>query len=356
MISFVATAFWQFRDGTSGADQEVGEEATYFCRRGKCRMERARFLAATLSAAAVLAPPRLAAQELTTVRVTAVPNDDLSPLLYAQQSGLFRRVGLDIQLQPATSGAAIAAALAGGSFDIGLVSMMGQLTGHVRGVPFTMIAPSLLYLTDEPAALLLVLKDSPVRSVRDLAGKVISASAIRDVSWVALRALVDQSGIDSATLKFVELPQTAVAAAIEQKRVDAGTLLNPNLEEALATGHFRSVAKPLDGIARRWMVASYCTMADYATKNRDIVERFATVMRTATVFANTHHAETAPMIAAFSGIELAHVLAMKRVTCAEYLDPRDIQPTIEAAVKYKVFEKSFPAQEMISPYALKPPR
>ena len=64
--------------------------------------------------------------------------------------------------------------------------------------------------------------------------------------------------------------------------------------------------------------------------------------------------ETAPLLAAFTGIETSHVLAMKRVTCGEYLDPRDIQPAIDAAAKYKIIDKGFPAQELISPYALKP--
>ena len=90
------------------------------------------------------------------------------------------------------------------------------------------------------------------------------------------------------------------------------------------------------------------------TKNRDAIDRFATAMHAATIYANAHHAETAPLLAAFTGIETAQVLAMKRDTCGEYLDPRDIQPAIDAAAKYKIIDKGFPAQELISPYALKP--
>ena len=78
------------------------------------------------------------------------------------------------------------------------------------------------------------------------------------------------------------------------------------------------------------------------------------VIHTATLYANTHHAQTAPLIAAFSGVDLATVRDMKRVTCAEYLDPRDIQPSIDAAVKYGVIDHGFPAAELISAAALKP--
>jgi NitT/TauT family transport system substrate-binding protein len=317
-------------------------------------ISRGRLLTGAAATAAAFAPRRARTQGTTQLRVAAVPNDDVSPFLYAQQSGLFRRAGLDVSIVQATAGAAIAAAVVSGSYDIGLISMMATITGHVRGLPFVMIAPSLMYLASDPAQLLLVVKDSPLKSVRDLAGKIVSCSSIRDVSWISTRASADQNGIDSETIKFVELPMAAVPAALEQKRIDAGSIVNPTLDEALATGHFRSIGAPFDAVGKRWMIAAWCSTNEFVSKNRDAIDRFATVMRTATLYANTHHAETAPLLAAFTGIETSHVLAMKRVTCGEYLDPRDIQPAIDAAAKYKIIDKGFPAQELISPYALKP--
>jgi NitT/TauT family transport system substrate-binding protein len=316
---------------------------------------RSNFLT-SLAAATLTLPSPSSAQELTKIAMTVVPNDDVSPILWAQQTGLFRKAGLDVTLQQNRSGAAIAAAVAGGSFQAGLASMMALIAGHARGVPFVMIAPSLLYQTADPAALLVVLKDSPYHSLRDLAGKTVAVSAIKDVNWVGTRGYLDQAGVDSSSVQFVEIAQTEIPAALEQKRIDAATLLNPNLEEAMQTGKFRSIGKPHDGIAKRWMVAAWFTTTDYAAKNRDAIRRFAGVVHTATVFSNTHHAETAPLIAQFTGIELAHAQVMKRVTCDEYLDPHDIQPAIDAAVKYGVIDHGFAAAEMISPDALKPGR
>jgi NitT/TauT family transport system substrate-binding protein len=317
---------------------------------------RATFLSG-LGAVACLAPRVVGAQEaaLTTVRVASVPNDEVSPLLYGVHAGLFRKVGLDVQVQPATSGAAIAAAIIGGAFDIGSVSMMAQITGHVRGVPFVMIAPSLLYLSEDPSTQMLVRNDSPIKSVRDLGGKVIASGAVHDVGWLAARSWADANGVDSSTLKFIELPMASSAAALEAKRIDAVGMINPALAEALATGHFRSIGKSFDGIAKRWLVASYCCTADYAAKNPSVIARFTATLSAATHYANAHHAETAPLIAAFAGFELSHALTMKRSIGGEYLDPRDIQPPIDAAAKYGVIDKGFSAQDVISPYAYKPP-
>jgi ABC-type nitrate/sulfonate/bicarbonate transport system substrate-binding protein len=60
------------------------------------------------------------APALVTVRVGAAPDEQSKPILWAQQSGLFARNGLDVSIVPLTGGgAAIAAAVTGGSLDIG---------------------------------------------------------------------------------------------------------------------------------------------------------------------------------------------------------------------------------------------
>lgn len=317
---------------------------------------RAAVLAAT--AATLTAAGRAGAQgpATTTLRVTVVPNDDVTPLLYAMQSGMFRKAGLEIELTRSTSGAAIAAAVAGGSYDIALASMMALVTGHVRGLGFTLVAPSLLALAGDLSTLMVVPVDSPVRSPRDLSGKLIAVASIRDLNWLSCHTMVDADGGKSETCKFVELPQPAVPAALDQGRIDAAVLISPTLDRALATGRVRSLGSPFDSIAKRFSTAEWFAMRDYVERNREVVDRFARVMLAATVYSNAHHAETAPLIIAFTGLDPALAGQLHRGTLAEYLDPRDVQPPIDAAARYKVIDHGFPAQELISPYAIKPKR
>jgi len=323
-------------------------------------MKRRHFLAGGTGAVLLGGPARAAfgqpAPGLVTLRAAVVPNDDLGPMLYAEQSGMFRKAGLDVQLQRSTSGAAIAAAVAGGSFDFAIASLIALITGHVHGVPFTLIAPSHLIIPGDGATGLIVLKDSPVRTARELTGKVLACSSIKDANWLASRAAIDADGGDSAATKFVELPQTAIPAALDEHRIDASILVEPVLDEALATGGYRSLMDPMAAIGPRWLVTACFTRADFASQNADTIRRFAGALHEAIVFANGHHAETAPLIAAFNGIDTATVLKMHRNTIAEYLDPALIQPVIDAVARYKVIDHAFPAAELISPYAIKPPR
>jgi hypothetical protein len=56
------------------------------------------------------------------------------------------------------------------------------------------------------------------------------------------------------------------------------------------------------------------------------------------------------------GVDPATLTRIKRPTRSPYLDAAEIQPVIDVLVKYKTIPKAFSAVELISPYALKPPK
>ncbi len=316
------------------------------------RLIRAMIAVAVVCSVCVL-PPRVAGQQLQTIRIASPPSDDLTPALYAIKAGLFRKYGLDVEIQQMNSGAAIASAVAGASIDIGFSSLIGLIAAHAREIPFQVVAPGGLYLTGVPYALMLIRKDSPIKSARDLGGKTIGTLALRDTFTVANSAWIDQNGGDSTTAHFVELPSSALLPAIIDGRIDAATIVSPNLTVALDSGRVRVLGKPFDGIARRFEIADWFALADYVTKNRDAVLRFAEAMREATLFCNAHHAETVELMATYAKIDPDIVSRSTRAIGAEYLDVRNIQPVIDAAVKYKVIDKAFDAKELISPAALR---
>src|ERR1700761_5659835 len=84
----------------------------------------------------------LGAQTMPHVRVAALAIDVGALSYFAQQQGFFKKHGLDVEIITGTNGAAIAAAVVGGAIDIGDSNTTSIATGHERGVPFVLIAPS----------------------------------------------------------------------------------------------------------------------------------------------------------------------------------------------------------------------
>jgi len=308
---------------------------------------------AALAAALLLAGPAAAPAPaddpaLIPVHVGVLPNDDMMSVIYAQQTGMFKKAGLDVTLEKSTSGVAIAAAVIGGSFDIGKSSITPIFDAHEKGIPFVLIAPAAIYESKNPYGGMLVDASASVTGGKDLAGKYVGVNSLGDIGQVAINGWAEKSGGDPAALKYVEIPMPATPAALDQGRVQAGEMVFPPLARALATNKY-TLIPVFNSIAPAFLFSVWFTTKDYAAKHPDVVKTFARVVAEAATYTNAHHAETAPILAAFSGIPVDTIEHMPRVTNGTAVMASEIQPVIDAAAKYGNVKHAFPAAEIIDP-------
>ena len=104
-------------------------------------LARSRALAA-LAGAGALGPMAVRAQAAGTVRVGIPVTEGGVPVIYALRTGMFARAGLTVELTRMASGAAIAAAIAGGNIDTGSTNMVSLVIAHAKGIPFVINAAS----------------------------------------------------------------------------------------------------------------------------------------------------------------------------------------------------------------------
>jgi NitT/TauT family transport system substrate-binding protein len=310
------------------------------------RRDALRILAASTMMAAGARTAR--AQDLTPVKIGASIDDGLTPLLYAMQEGMFRDAGLDVTLQQSQSGAALAVAIAGGAVDFAKSALMSLVSAYDRGIRFKVVAPAAMYTTTHaPTDELLVLKDSKIKSLADINGKIVVVSALQSFDELATRASIDLHGGDSSSVTFMEMPFIAMPLALEQGRADMVSIGNPFLARALKSGKTRSFGDPYNAIGDRFLEAGWFATGDYAAKNPDVVRRFSAVMAKANTFANAHPDLTAPVLAKYSGIPTEVVMKMGRVTYAAEVLARDMQPAIDVAFRYKYIHQSFSATQFL---------
>ena len=304
---------------------------------------------ASLSLAAAAFEPTSSSAAPTPVRLGTVPNDLATPAVYAQAAGLFADAGLEVQIEAISSGAAVAAAIAGGSIDMGLSSLFAVITAHARGFPLTLVAGGSVYDTAYPPATGLVINlAAPLHGPTDLDGKIVSAAALNDLMVANIREWVDKNGGHSETMQFVELTGAQIAPALDTGRIDGAGVVNPVLANLIATGKYRTLGDPSQGIAPHYLTTAWIATKDYVQKNAATVKSFGGVLAKASAYCNAHGPDTAPLLAKFSGVDPATIARMARSHYAAGLDPRDIQPVIDSAAKYKIIPKSFPAHEIVA--------
>ena len=309
------------------------------------------------AAAAAFVPRALSAQSLTTIRIGSTPQMSVSAALYAQASAAFQKNGIDVTITAMNSGAAIIAAILGGSLEFGNLSMLNLVEAHAHSLPLLIESAASVYSSDLRDAIgLIVAKDSPIRSGRNLNGKTLAVPALGDTFTIAGSTWIDKTGGDSTTVKFLELPNAAAAEAIANGRCDAAILVQPTLKNAVAAGKCRIIADPFAAIAPRFVSTVYACSADFAAKNPAVVARFRKVIIDSGSYVNAHVSEVLPLMARFSSVDLAVLanLPFTRMGSTQALKDAHatIQPLIDVAAKYKAIAHAFDAKDLIDPAAL----
>jgi NitT/TauT family transport system substrate-binding protein len=315
-------------------------------------MQRGGFVSA-LGALCAAGSPSIArgATAPVTLRAAATLDDDATPFIWATQNALFRRNGIDASITRGTSGAAIAAGVIGGAFEVGKSSITALCAAHARGVGLIWLAPAGEYDSTMPIRLAMIVRsDGPIKSGADLNGKTVGVSGLNDIFSLGVRAWADQHGGDSATIKLTEIPMTQAGLAVGAGRLDAAVVIEPFLDAALADGKLRQLADPASAISPHFMQAAWFTTTDFAAKNPAAVESFIRVMRDASTYCNSHHAETAALLLSYLNIQ---VPLSSRILLGVRFNPDQIQTVIDLQVHYKMLPAPMNARDLIYPAALR---
>ncbi len=308
-------------------------------------MRRADAVALIGASAAALAYPRRARAQATALRIGSVAADAYAEPYYAQDLGSFARAGLNVELSSFPNGAALAAAVVGGSVDAGVGDATEVANGVARGVPFALFAGCGLYSTKAPTTLLCVAKDGPVASAKDLEGGVVAVISLVSLASTAVKAWLTNNGADLAKVRLVEMPFPLMGSALARGNIAAAFIAEPALTAVKAD--VKILGKAYDAIAPEFLISDWFTTRTWLERNGDAAKRLTGVIYETARWANAHQDQSAPILAKYSKLDLDRVRAMTRALYATALDPRMVQPVLDAATKFKSLDRPFKAAELI---------
>ena len=278
------------------------------------------------------------------LHIETIPFDAGSEAFYAKDMGFFAKHGLDVTVAPVGNGPAIAAAVASGAVDIGFSNALSIETAHKRGLPFVFVAPAAMYSSAAPTSVLMVPKDSTLKTARDLNGKTIAINGLKNIAEYGPSIWIDKNGGDASTVKFIEIPPAEIPAALEGHRVDAAFVSEPQIAQAKAGS--RIFAKAYDAIGDGFMIAGSFTAKSWADQHPDLLRKFQAAMHETAAWANRYPDRTAPILAKYTKLDPALVRSSVRAKFGDRLSATALQPTIDLAAHYKLLE-TFPAQDLI---------
>jgi NitT/TauT family transport system substrate-binding protein len=288
-----------------------------------------------------------AASQATAIRVGCGVADTTAEAYYATDEGFFARAGLNVAVTPYPSSGQVSTGVAGNALDIGVANTGNLADAIAHGAPFVVIAGAGLYSSKTPTGALCVAKNSPLRTAKDLEGKILAVPTLRDLTEVLCRSWIDRNGGDSTKVQIIEFPMAQMSAALERGNVAAALMAEPWLSSGLGKTT-RIFSYAYNAIAPEFLVQLWFASRDFYHTNPDLVRRFSEAIYETARWANTHQAESAPILSKWSHADPATVEGMTRCRYATSLDPQLIDPVLAALYKYRAIDRPVSARALLA--------
>jgi len=238
-------------------------------------MRISRLLSCTLAAAALVAAPALADDNLK-LAVGAPGNWDTCIAEVGQRAGIFKKHRLTLELLYTQGGGETMQAVISGSVDIGVAAGTAAAMGAFsKGAPVRVLAAGATGTSD---LYWYVPANSPIRSFKDLESKTAGYSTTGASTHTTLLALMKHFGVNAKPIGSGAAAVTLTQAMSGQ--IDVGWASPPFGIRELEEGKIRIIARGSDAPSTRdQTVRVHIVNANALAQRKDVFTRFMQAYR-----------------------------------------------------------------------------
>ncbi|HSV58302.1 MAG TPA: ABC transporter substrate-binding protein [Variovorax sp.] len=260
------------------------------------------------------------------------------PVHLANEKGYFREAGLDAKIISLTAGSAAVPQLLGGQLNFAAMDTVVTLTARSKNIPLVMTAPNTVGIANPERGFgnLVAGADSPVKSLKDLAGRTVAVNQINGTAWAIARGTLDNAGVDSSKVQFLEVPPPQLVAALQQGRADAAVLSEPGTSMATSQG-MRQLSNVDATTVAGNHTFTFVSAEPWVKANPESVRRFNAVMIKANTELNGNRELAVALASRHTSVPpeiLAKVFMPNFGTVP--ITPETLQKVVAVAIKYGV--------------------
>jgi NitT/TauT family transport system substrate-binding protein len=252
--------------------------ATFITRRTLAmRAAAAALLTLSLGGAALAAEAPAPLDPPQKVKVAYVPIMKFATMYVAAGRGLFKKYGLDVDIERVKSGTEAIAFLTQGSIDVGGIAIVTSLwNGWNRGMDIRIIAPGALEPFENSPTKLVVrkaLKDSgKVKDIADLKGmKVAVAGGPGSGGEYLLAKALERAKLTIRDVQAINLGNADMPPAFDNGSIDAAILGSPYADQVIESGNGVELAGDLTpGL----MTVAFVGSGKFVKERPEVAQRF----------------------------------------------------------------------------------
>jgi NitT/TauT family transport system substrate-binding protein len=283
--------------------------------------------------------------EKTSLKVAIQPSVDAAPFWLAQDGGFFKREGLDVQAVNVESGSVSRDKMISGEVDLGEITYPTLFVAQHRGADLRLVCDGTF--ASPKSNELVTVPGSPVKSIDDLPGKRVAITAVNAASQILTKSVMRDHVVDFRNVNWVLVPLPNMAAALQDKQVDAAYLPEPFLTKAARLVHATPIVDVASGSTQDFPILGYAATNEWTQKHPVAMAAFQRAMLNATREANRARATWEPLVVKYAKVEEGDAMLMTQPGFASTLDARRIQRWPDLLVQLGVIPTGVNAAEMI---------
>ena len=255
---------------------------------------------------------------VTNVTLGYVPYSDDASLFYAQNSGIFRKHGLNVSFVAQASPVAVEASMASGTEQFGFITTPVLINLNSKGVGVKCVSTVDGNEPTNPAndsTVLVAAKGSGITRHQGPGGQERRRGAAH-LAELAVRHGAGQAGRNRpASIHQIAIPFPQMPAALSQGRVQAAVIVAPFTQTALGEGA-TVLTHPNQVLFPNGTLTCLDAMSSYISANPTIVSEFRAAMDESVAYSATHQSVVKQTLA--KGLSLPMAVAEKQILATNF--------------------------------------
>jgi NitT/TauT family transport system substrate-binding protein len=292
-------------------------------------------------------PAAAGGSTLTHIDVGVLPIIDDAPVYIALQHGLFKAQGLDVTPVTLNSGEVATGDLLSGKLQFAFSNYVTTILDVSNGAKLRIVADGAQTLPD--TNVIMIAKNSPIRTVQDLRGKTIAVNAAGNIGTLMVDSTLQTFGVPVNSVKFKVIGFPQMAAALQDGSVQAAWMAEPFITQSGEQIGAEELADTASGPMTDFPIAGYAALQQYAQQHPSTVAAFQRAMVQAEALAATRSVVEQALPTYITGMTPQLVAAVHMDSYPTSLSQARLQRVADEMLEAGMLKQPFNTQQLLSP-------
>lgn len=273
---------------------------------------------------------------LTDVTVGLNPFSTDAPIWYAEDSGTFKKYGLNLTTHKTASPIATSAGMASGKFQFGFITTPVLINANVAGQGMQCVAPVAGQVpganSSTHSSYIVASKKSGIKNLKGFSGKTFGVIQLGSINRLAMQVIFDRAG--ATNVKYVAIPFPQMSQALASGRIDGATISNPWAQTALKHGA-TALGHPNSELYAGGTIYCFAANTSWLKSHPKVAQGFRDGMKEAILYAKDHKSQVLTSLVKHLGLSKA--AAQQQKVAGNYVPKLNTQSIAKIQSQMKKF-------------------